>query len=85
MVILLENWHVFKEYVERWPLAEVMYHVSECGKGKVRVRVVAGRYGVDLTLPEHDELLQQVLEFLKEKYAKKALEVVQDIETFLSR
>lgn len=85
MVVLLENWDAFKEYVERWPLAELIYQISEYEKGKNRVRIVAGRYAVDLILTQDDTLLREILDFLKGRAAKRALEVVQDVETFFSR
>ncbi len=85
MVVLLENWDAFREYVERWPLAELIYQISEHDKGKNRVRIVAGRYAVDIILTQDDTLLREILDFLKDRAAKRALEVVQDVETFFSR
>jgi len=85
LVILLESWTIFREYVERWPLVELIYSIEEADRDKTRVKIVAGRYGVDLTLARADPLLGQVMEFLEEKSAKRSVEVVQDVETFFSR
>ncbi len=84
-MILLDSWNIFREYVERWPFSEILYHVDELDNERTRVRVVAGRYGIDLALSNNDDLLDEVLDFLKEKSGKRTLEVVKDIETFFSR
>ena len=84
MVILLENWKTFREYLEKWPLAELIYNV-EVGKERARVRIVAGRYGVDLTFQGDDPSFREILEFLRRKSAKRTVQVIQDAETFFSR
>lgn len=50
MVLVVKDWPSFKEYIEKWGyLAELVYRVDPVHAEKgVRVRVLGGRYGLDM-------------------------------------
>jgi hypothetical protein len=66
-VEVISDWIYFREYVERWRyLLEAAYKIEEKMNGEVRVRIRAGRYGIDLSLRRDDPTLEEIKEFLSE-------------------
>ena len=81
MVLILREWTSFKDYIERWShIVELVYAVGPATEG-TRVRVLAGRYGLDVTLPKDDPTLQEITGFLQENGAKR-IDTVKEVDAF---
>jgi len=76
LVLVLESWIAFKEYVEKYDsFVEITYRMDPVyGSKETRVRIVAGRYGVELSLPKDDPTLQEIREFLEMHNARRIVE-----------
>ena len=64
MVLVLKKWEDLQDYVEQFPRAEVLYKIDMVN-GKVRIRVMAGRVGLDEFFDEDNPELKGILEILK--------------------
>ena len=82
LVLILRDWTAFKEYMERWEyMAEVVYRVDPSSDGGMRVRAIAGRYGVDMTMRKDDPTYGEVLDVLSKA---KRIQGAKDPSVFLS-
>ena len=73
MVLVLKDWLPFKEYVEKWGyLTELVYRVDPVYAEKsVRLRILGGRYGLDLTVSKEEPTLNEIQTFLDSRDAKR--------------
>jgi hypothetical protein len=84
MVLILSNWPDFKEHADKWGyLSELVFRVDPTRSNEIRIRVVAGKYGLDLTLPRNDPTLEEINDYLKQ-HAAKRLEEARDILAFFN-
>jgi hypothetical protein len=85
MVLVLRDWPSFKEYIEKWGyLTELVYRVDPLHSEKgMRLRVLGGRYGLDMMVGKDEPTLEEVQAFLDSKDAKK-VEEVKEVEAFFS-
>lgn len=76
MVLILDSWIAFKEYVEKYDnFVEISYRLDPIfAAPETRVRIAAGRYGLELTLRKDDPTLQEIREFLDTHDARKIVE-----------
>ena len=72
MVLVLNAWSDFKDYLRKWGyLAELVYRIDPADSGATRIRVAAGRYGLDLRIEKGDPTLQEVKDFLVDNNGKR--------------
>jgi hypothetical protein len=85
MVLVLKDWPSFKEYIEKWGyLTELVYRVDPVHAEKgMRLRVLGGRYGLDMLMGKDEPTLEEIQAFLDSKDAKK-VEEVKEVEAFFS-
>lgn len=83
MVLLVRDWEDLREYIHRYPQCELIYKVDTVGEDEVRIRVWAGRLGIDLRMKEADPIISGILRFLDEHDAKPITEQRNDNVFFL--
>jgi hypothetical protein len=85
MVLVLKDWPSFKEYIEKWGyLTELVYRVDPLRSEKgMRLRVIGGRYGLDMVVGKDEPTIEEIQVFLDSRDAKK-VEEVKEVEAFFS-
>ncbi len=85
MVLVVKDWPSFKEYIEKWGyLAELVYRVDPVhGEKGMRIRVLGGRYGLDMVIEKDTPTLEEIETFLQSRDAKR-VEEVKEVEAFFS-
>jgi hypothetical protein len=85
MVLVTRNWLDFKHHVDKWGyMSELVYRLDQAASpGEVRIRILAGRYGLDVTLPRNDPTFMEMEDYLKQNGAKR-IEDARDVLAFFS-
>jgi hypothetical protein len=85
MVLVLKDWVQFKDYLKKWGnLTEVVYRISPVpGEKAVRVRILGGRYGLDVMIREDNITYKEIQSSLDSCDAKR-IDDVRDVEAFFS-
>ena len=83
MVLIIKDWPGFKEYMVSWGhLAEMVYRIEPVREQSTRIRIMGGRYGLDLSLQNDEPTLQEIKVFLDEHHAKRVQDV-QELDRFM--
>ncbi len=85
MVLVLKDWPSFKEYIDKWGyLTELVYRVDPVHSEKgMRIRILGGRYGLDMVAAKEEPTLDEIQTFLDSRDAKR-IEEVKEVEAFFS-
>ncbi|MHB1909713.1 MAG: hypothetical protein ACYCQJ_12730 [Nitrososphaerales archaeon] len=80
----MSSWVDFKSHVDKWGyLGELVFRKDPVRNNEVRVRLAAGKYGLDLTLARNDPTLEEIEEYLKISGAKR-IEEAREVLAFFS-
>lgn len=84
VILVLTNWPDFKDHVDRWGyVTELAFRIDPTRVGEMRIRIAAGRYGLDLSLARNDPTLEEIEDYLKQ-HAAKSIEEAREVLAFFS-
>jgi hypothetical protein len=84
LVLVLSNWYDFKDHAVKYGyMSEIVFRKEETRTNEIRIRITAGKFGLDTTLPRNDPTLEEMQDFLTQNAAKR-IEDARDILSFFS-